>query len=94
MSSFTYQPYQPHAAEPEQKSVQDLDVSKFLQYECNYKKHKGKTWGEVLKQDKQYFEWVMTVMNPTTRTYQVLSTLCSEETRQKNRINTAFKLQK
>lgn len=77
-----------------QELLEDSTTKRFLAYECNYKKHKGKTWLEVYNQDKQYFEWVMTVMNPTTRTYQVLSRLCSEATREKNRINTAFKIQK
>lgn len=72
----------------------DEEVIKFLDYECNYKKHKGTKWGVVFKKDLGYFNWVMTIMNPTTRTFQVLSKLCHPSVAEKNRINTAFKVQK
>lgn len=72
----------------------DEEVARFLDFECNYKKHKGEKWSKVFAKDRQYFQWVMTVMNPTTRTYQVLSKLCPASTQEKNRINTAFKVQK
>lgn len=72
----------------------DEEVARFLDYDCNYKKHKGEKWGKVFNKDRQYFQWVMTIMNPNTRTFQVLSKLCPASVTQKNKVNTAFKVQK
>lgn len=71
----------------------DTDIVRYLEYTCNYKKHKGVSWGTVFAQDRQYFNWVMTVMNPVTKTYKVLSRLCPQTTLDTNRVNTAFKIQ-
>ena len=71
----------------------DEEVVRFLDYECNYKKHKGEKWLKVFNKDRQYFQWVMTIMNPNTRTFQVFSKLCPPSVLQKNKINTAFKVQ-
>lgn len=51
------------------------DTKRFLEYKCNYKKHKGKTWGEVLQKDMDYFTWAMTVMPSKTVTWNILAPL-------------------
>ena len=57
-------------------------VNKFLAYECGYKKHKGKTWRDVMEDDWNYFMWVLTkAMNPHTKTWAVLSTFLTPEER-------------
>jgi len=73
--------------------LEDGDITRYLDYVCNYKKHKGESWRRVFTEDRPYFNWVMTVMNPATKTYQVLSQLCDQKTTDKNRVNTAFKIQ-
>ena len=67
-------------------------LDRFLNYECKWRKHAGKTWREVYNTDRSYFEWAVSRMNPTTKTYAVFLPLCAPGTEEKNKINTAFKL--
>jgi hypothetical protein len=64
------------------------DYQRFLNYKCNYKKHKGKTWEWVFTNDLNYFKWVMGVMNPQTQTWRVLSSLYMTPEEQKERLLT------
>ena len=57
---------------------------RFLDYVCNHKgRMQGKKWGEVLKNDYEYFKWsVANTMGRDTRTYEVLLS-CLKEADQK-----------
>lgn len=79
------------AVEKESKEVKEQDdngitekvITTFLDYPCNYKKHKGTRWGDVLVNDYSYFKWVMMcAMNTQTKTWTVLSTFLSAEERE------------
>jgi hypothetical protein len=60
------------------------EFTKFLDYECNYKKHKGKKWGTVLAIDPEYFTWVLTkAMSPRLKTWKVFSMILTDEERAK-----------
>jgi len=60
----------------EDKPVTDDEVDRFLGYECKYKRHLGQTWLWVLQNDYQYLQYIVkNVMQKSTRTYKVLSTL-------------------
>lgn len=64
------------AAPPRDTAVTPEVVNKFLDYVCKFKKHKGKTWRDVLMDDYDYFVWCVTkAMKKDTRTYEVFSTL-------------------
>lgn len=66
----------------EKKEYTQEEFERFLDYECNYKKHKGKKWGAVLHADPQYFTWVLTkAMNVRLKTWKVFSMILSEEER-------------
>lgn len=66
--------------EPKHESVPLGDITqevalKYLSYGCNYKKHKGTPWSDVIENDYNYFKWVIVhAMNRDTKTWKVLST--------------------
>ena len=48
-------------------------LKRFLNYRCNFKKHKGRTWLEVFESDYNYFCWaVKTRLKPESKTYKTL----------------------
>ena len=55
--------------------IDDQVEQRFLAYPFTWKKYKtsGLSWGEVIKRDPRYFKWVMSVMDQSTRTYDVLN---------------------
>jgi hypothetical protein len=58
------------------------EFQRFLDYDCNYKKHKGKKWGTVLHTDPAYFTWVLTkAMSPRLKTWKVFSMILTDEER-------------
>lgn len=62
--------------------VTGADIEKFLNYGCNYKKYKGMPWRDVLVKDKAYFDFVVgKYMNPSTKTWRILSVFLSPEER-------------
>jgi hypothetical protein len=36
-------------------------MEKLAQINLNFGKHKGKTWGDVVSEDKAYSEWLLTI---------------------------------
>ena len=63
--------------------VHDVETfNRYLEFNCNYKKYKGQTWGSVLESDPDYFMWVMvSCANVRTKTWSVLAMVLTEEQR-------------
>jgi hypothetical protein len=70
-SAKTLAQYQelPFASETKVEQIQ-----RFMNYTCNFKKHKGRTWQEVIEIDYTYFCWVVkNRLDKNKKTYSVLS---------------------
>lgn len=58
------------------------DLERYLQYQCYYKRHKGKSWKEVREIDPQYFIWcLVNRMRISTKTWAVFANLLTEKQR-------------
>ena len=52
------------------------EIKRFMNYTCNFKKHKNRTWQEVIEIDYTYFCWVVkNRLDKNKKTYSVLSPL-------------------
>lgn len=52
------------------------ELDRFLDYECGFKKHKGKKWQEIIQIDYDYFRWIVTTrLDKSKKTYAVFSAL-------------------
>lgn len=72
----------------------DDELDRYLGYTINFGKYKGKSYGWILDNDKQYFRWVIRNMNVYTKTFKVLGALATEEDRNAAMVKCANKVTK